>query len=287
MPIFKIAESPMYYVDRGQGVPVVMLHSYIGNAFTWAPQIYEFEKHFRVIAPDLWGHGNSGVLPAGTHDLTALAHQMLALLDSLGIDKFILIGQSIGGMLAGEIAFIAPRRILAIALLNTYLGAEPEASKARFMGIIDEVEKSEIFSPASIALLEPLFFKSDDSEITLKLKKSFRHDLSAMTVNRIMESIIPIGRIIFNRRDIRQHLGELNPNLTIVICGQYDVARPPEESREMAQLIGCHCIEVPDVGHTASLEAPEFVTTVLMEFINRSLLNPTVKSCENNLNQTF
>lgn len=45
----------MYYLDRGQGIPIVLLHGFLGNAFMWAPQITAFEDEFRLIAPDIWG----------------------------------------------------------------------------------------------------------------------------------------------------------------------------------------------------------------------------------------
>lgn len=276
MPAINIVGKLMYYVDWGQGMPIVLMHSYLANTFMWTPQILALEKNFRVIAPDLWGHGSSDALPEGTNDLSALAQHVLSLLDNLGVEKFVLVGQSVGGMLAAEIALASPRRVAALALMGTYLGNEPDDSKGRFLALIGRVEECGIFSTDLINEIEALFFETRDHESISRLQKSFRNELSTMTTSRIRESIAPIGRMIFNRRDLRHQFSELDSISTVVICGEHDTVRPPKESKEMAKLIGCQYIEVPDASHTSNLENPDFVTNALVDFINRSLLSTTM-----------
>lgn len=271
MPKMDIAGSTMYYLDRGQGVPIVLLHSYLGSAFMWAPQISAFEDDFRLIAPDIWGHGNSGNLPEGTNDLAGVAQHVLMLLDALKVEKYILIGQSIGGMLAGEIALHAPHKVIALALVGTYLGREPELAKKHFLGLISDIEKQEQFSISVIEELERLFFVSNNKESSLRLKAAFRNELNALTRVRVLQSMAPIGRMIFDRRDMCPHLAPINAATTIVMCGRYDLVRPPDEAKRMAALIGCRYLEVPNAGHTPNLESPELVTTALTEFIHQTL----------------
>ena len=76
-----------------------------------------------------------------------------------------------------------------------------------------------------------------------------------------------MGRITFGREDLLPRLGELNAATTLVICGDQDKPRPPGEAREMAELIGCPCVWVPDAGHISNLENPQFVTEVLLGFL--------------------
>ncbi|MNE65557.1 Alpha/beta hydrolase family protein [compost metagenome] len=76
-----------------------------------------------------------------------------------------------------------------------------------------------------------------------------------------------MGRITFGREDFMARLGELDGASTLVMCGDQDVPRPPEEAREMAELIGCPCVLVPEAGHISSLENPEFVSQALLEFL--------------------
>ncbi|MNL31853.1 2-succinyl-6-hydroxy-2,4-cyclohexadiene-1-carboxylate synthase [compost metagenome] len=76
-----------------------------------------------------------------------------------------------------------------------------------------------------------------------------------------------MGRITFGRDDLLPRLGELDAASTLVICGDQDKPRPPSEAREMAELIGCPCVLVPEAGHISNLENPQFVTAELLKFI--------------------
>ena len=81
----------MYYETYGSGSPLVLLHGFGGSGSTWAPIIPDLSKYFRVIVPDLRGHGRS-TNPTNrfTHRQSAL--DVYALLDQLGIAKFKAIG---------------------------------------------------------------------------------------------------------------------------------------------------------------------------------------------------
>lgn len=261
----------MYYVDRGHGIPIILLHGYLGSAFMWAPQVSAFEDKFRIIAPDIWGHGNSGELPSGTNDLAAVARHILILLDALEVERFILFGQSVGGMLAGEIALSMPHRVIALALLDTHLGNEPARTRNYFLGLLSSVNEQKGFSASVAEELERLFFMPSKSEGPSRLKVAFRNQLSALSQERITQSIVPIGCMIFNRRDMSAHLASIDADSTVVICGRYDSVRPPDEARTMAALISCQYVEIPDAGHTPNLESPESVTCALAEFIDRVL----------------
>ena len=271
MPMINIDGSSMFFVDWGSGKPVVLLHGYLGNASMWSSQLVELEQHYRVIVPELWGHGNSDPLPAEVRDLHALVRHIEQLLDALTIEKCVLVGQSIGGMLAAELALILPHRVAGLVLMNTYLGDEPSNAKSRIMAMIDQAEADNGFSDELIDQIEPMFFLQDENESTIKARHVFRKELASMDSARLSGSIIPIGRMIFNRPDLRRRLPELMGIPALVMCGEYDVVRPPSESMEMAELLGCPYVEVSGAGHSASVERPDFVTHALIDFIDRSL----------------
>ena len=66
MPAHIIQGSTLHYQDHGAGFPVLLGHSYLWDAAMWAPQIDALSRSYRVIVPDLWGHGASGAPPDGT-----------------------------------------------------------------------------------------------------------------------------------------------------------------------------------------------------------------------------
>ncbi|MDT8880998.1 alpha/beta hydrolase [Klebsiella aerogenes] len=267
MPMISISNSRLYYLDRGQGIPIILLHGFLGNAFMWAPQVAEFENDFRLIAPDIWGHGNSGNLPDGTSNLAEVAQQILNLLDILAVEKFILVGHSVGGMLSGELAVKVPDRVIALALIDTHLGQEPSKTRKFFLNLISVLEDHEYFPLTLIEELKSLFFAQNDSNSIVRLKTAFHNDLSRFERDRIAISIVPLGRMIFNRRDMTTEFSLINAASTIVVCGQYDIVRPPIEAQAMASRIGCSYVEVPYAAHTPNLENADFVTKTLREFI--------------------
>ncbi|HGV9263050.1 TPA: alpha/beta fold hydrolase, partial [Klebsiella aerogenes] len=263
MPMVHISGSSLYYLDRGQGIPIILLHGFLGNAFMWAPQITYFEDQFRLIAPDIWGHGNSGNLPDRTSNLTEVAQHLLSLLDILEVKNFILVGHSVGGMLAGEIAVKAPDRVIALALIDTHLGQEPAQSREFFLNLISILESHEHFPLTLIEELQRLFFASNDSDTISRLKTSFHNYLSKLEKDRITISIVPLGRMIFNRRDMTTEFSLIDAASTLVVCGQYDIVRPPTEAQAMAARIGCNYVEVPYAAHIPNIENTYFVTKTL------------------------
>lgn len=267
MPRIKLEEQSLYYMDRGHGEAVVLLHSYLANAFMWTPQVQALETRYRVIVPDLWGHGNSGALPENARDLTALTCHIQSLLDALSLETFFLVGQSVGGMLAGELTCMSPQRVNGLVLMSTYLGQEPEVPQSYFMDLLDRIEACASFTPAMLDEVASMFFYAEASGVTQSLKASFQKQMSTLPRETLQRSIVPIGRMIFQRRDLRSQLHKLHAASTLVLCGEHDRVRPPSESAEMAQCIGCRYIEVPGAGHTPNLEHPAFVTHALRSFL--------------------
>ncbi|MFP3710763.1 alpha/beta fold hydrolase, partial [Paraburkholderia sp. SIMBA_009] len=92
-------------------------HSYLWDAAMWAPQIDALSSRYRVIVPDLWGHGASGPLPEGTQTLDDLAEHASALLDALEIDACAVVGLSVGGMWGARLALREPRRVRSLVLM--------------------------------------------------------------------------------------------------------------------------------------------------------------------------
>jgi len=86
----------MYYEIYGEGPPLLLLHGYIGSSQQWRPFISDLARHFRVIVPDLRGHGRS-LDPANGFTLRQATEDILALLQQLGIERCKAIGCSAGG----------------------------------------------------------------------------------------------------------------------------------------------------------------------------------------------
>jgi pimeloyl-ACP methyl ester carboxylesterase len=91
------------YRDAGDGPAVLLIHGMAGSSATWQAIIPQLSKKFRVIAPDLLGHGMSAK-PRGDYSLGAFAVFLRDLLDELAVDRATVIGQSLGGGIAMQFA---------------------------------------------------------------------------------------------------------------------------------------------------------------------------------------
>ena len=87
-----------YIGDEGKGFPLVLVHGFLGSSKMWEPQVDFFKDYFRVITPDLPGYGKSN--KAKSHNsIQSVANLLLDCLEEKKIDKFYLLGHSMGGMI--------------------------------------------------------------------------------------------------------------------------------------------------------------------------------------------
>lgn len=102
----------------GAGVPLVLVHGYLGGSQQWAQEIEHFRTHFDVIAPDLPGFAQASELHA-CNRIEGMADAVIALLNDLQVADFILLGHSMGGMIAQEMASKIGNRVRALILYGT------------------------------------------------------------------------------------------------------------------------------------------------------------------------
>jgi pimeloyl-ACP methyl ester carboxylesterase len=122
----------MYYEVLGEGEPLVLLHSGTQSARMFDPFVEELSARYRLIIPDLRGHGGS-TNPDKLWTMRQFAEDVFALLDHLGIERFKAIGASAGGMTLLHMATGQPERIevMIVVGVGTYLPAECRETLAK------------------------------------------------------------------------------------------------------------------------------------------------------------
>jgi pimeloyl-ACP methyl ester carboxylesterase len=263
----EIAGSCMNVMDVGQGEAVMLGHSFLWNAEMWRPQIDALSRRYRVIVPELWGHGASSPLPTDTRSNKDLAFQHLALLDALSVDRCAIVGLSVGGMWGAELALIAPNRLSALVLMDTSLAAEPEETRQHYFAMMDAVANIGAIPDAVREAVVPLFFSPGARDRVPELVDAFDTSLRSWDSARLTNSVVPLGRIIFGRRDATAELAAIGVP-TLIMTGEHDMARPVREGLVMAETLGCRFVAIPKAGHISNLEAPEYVNHVLIEFLD-------------------
>lgn len=110
----------VHYRDEGpRDAPViVLLHGSNADLHTWQPWVDRLKDRFRLIRFDQRGHGLTGAAPAGGYDADAFAGDILAFVDALKLDRFVLAGNSMGGANAARFAMLHPRRLQGLVLID-------------------------------------------------------------------------------------------------------------------------------------------------------------------------
>ena len=108
----------IYIGDEGKGFPLILIHGFLGSSKMWEPQINFFKNHFRVITPDLPGFGKSN--KAKSHNsIQSIANLLMDCLGEKKIDKFYLLGHSMGGMIVQEMAKKYGNKIVKLICYST------------------------------------------------------------------------------------------------------------------------------------------------------------------------
>jgi len=247
---------------RGSGeIPIVCLHGIGGNTASFAPQLADLSDAFRVVALNLPGYGQSPMLSVTT--FAALADAVVGMLDDLGADRAHLCGQSIGGMIALEVAARDPDRVASLGLIATTsaFGGRDDSFKEAFVAArlapLDQgrtlPELAEAFVPEIVGRV------ATDSAIASAIAS-----MSAVpeaTYRAIIACLVTFDR--------RASLADLAMP-TCLIAGSADQNAPAKTMARMAEKIpGAEYHEIEGAGHLVNLEAPDATNRILRTFYGR------------------
>ena len=117
--------------SSGAGEPVLFLHGLGGSMHDWEPQVPDFSARYRVIRLDVRGHGSSDK-PGGKYEVEEFSSDAIAVLREAGVQRSHIVGISMGGMIALQLALDAPGMVRSLVLVNTGPEVKPENASERF-----------------------------------------------------------------------------------------------------------------------------------------------------------
>jgi pimeloyl-ACP methyl ester carboxylesterase len=124
----RAGDTTWSYYEGGEGPTLVLLHGFAADKTIWLPLAAQLTAHFHVVIPDLPGWGESSRNRGATYGVHAQAQRLQAFVDALNLQRFVLVGHSMGGAIAGVYAADHPQGVAALALLDSYgLKAEENA----------------------------------------------------------------------------------------------------------------------------------------------------------------
>ena len=249
----------MAYDDFGTGAAVVLLHGYPFNRSMWQEQVEALSQHYRVIAPDLRGHGETTTsLPATMEEM---ARDVVALLDELEIERVTLCGLSMGGYVTLAFYRRFPLRVRALVLADT----RPQADT------LDARRNRE--EQAGKILKEGMESIADD--FLKKVLTAATLDEKPWTTARVREMITqtdPQGaanalRGMAARPDQTGFLEEILAP-TLILVGSEDKITPPKDAELMRREIRGSRLEVIEgASHLSNIERPAEFNRALLDFL--------------------
>lgn len=263
MPIIETSGARLSYVRAGEG-PAVLLVQGVGVVGEgWRPQVDDLKKDFTCFSFDNRGIGASTVL--GPHPLSveAMAEDAIAILDGERVDRFHLVGHSLGGVIAQEIALRVPERVRSLSLLCTFARGK---QGARFTwdilvaGLRMKIGTRKMRRKAFLEFILPekhLAELSDVDAYAVELATLFGHDL-ADSPEIAMKQLSALGKY-----DARGRLASLSLP-TLVVSAVHDRIALPEFGKELADAIpNAEYVLLEDTAHGAPIHRPEIVNTLL------------------------
>ena len=250
-----------YEITGPERAPVLVLTGSLGTSLSmWEPQLAVLVRRFRVVRCDVRGHGGSPV-PSGPYSIEELGADLVALLDTLGIERAHLCGLSIGAMISMWAAAHAPDRVARlIACCTTTRFGAPAAGAYRERAALVRAEGLEGVADAVIGRwFTPGFAAARPDvvdEVRMGLLSTPREGYAACC-----EALAAL--------DLTAELTRIAAP-TLVIAGAEDQATPPEHGAAIAATIAGARMERVPAAHLANLECPDRVNALMTEFLEEA-----------------
>jgi 3-oxoadipate enol-lactonase len=254
----------IHYREYGEGEPLLMIMGLGANADWWGDELLQpLTERFHVVTFDNRGAGRSE-RPEGPYTVPQMAEDAVGLMDHLGWESANVMGASMGGMIAQELALQFPERVRRLVLLCTFCGgAEHVPAKPEVLSLLTMPREG--MTPADIAraslylLFPPEYIEGNP-------------ELMDEVVNAIIIAPIEPKCFIWQYQGVAMwschaRLGGLR-HPTLIVTGTEDVLIPPENSRIIADAIpDSRLVEIEGAGHALQTMFPEKIAAEVISFL--------------------
>ena len=247
----------IYVEDIGKGFPLVFVHGYLGSSEMWNFQKEFFSKHYRVIIPALPGFGESHNVKS-LDSINKMARQIIDLLDQKNIDKFNLIGHSMGGMIVQEITKLIGDKVNKLVCFATgSIGEIP----GRFETIDETREKLKKDGiEFSFSRVPKKWFVKGDKDKNYYLCKNAVKDVSLETADNALLAM----KNWRGKEDLKNIKNE-----TLIIWGDKDTSYNFDQVDTLKKNIKNSRLEIfKDCAHNVHLEQPDQFNNLVQKFIS-------------------
>lgn len=251
----------MSYTDKGKGRVVVLLHGFLGSKLLWEEYVKVLSKHFRVIAIDLPGHGDTPAL-GYYHSMEMLAQSVKAVLDGLGVRKYLIAGHSMGGYTALAFAELFPDNVRGLCLVHSTSHADSDEKIKERDLLIKMIKKNHKKIVSEMILSHFTIEKNKNNSIKIKTATTIASDTSQHSIVNSLEGM--------KERKNREMILKFAAYPILFVVGKKDTIINIDSI--FSQIGVCKfptVIMMENYGHLGFYESPKEVIPELILFANR------------------
>ena len=249
----------LYYEVEGEGQPLLFIHGLGSSTQDWDLQVKEFSKSYQVITFDLRGHGQSDK-PAGPYSLPMFATDTAELLKSLDVKSAHVVGLSLGGSIAFQLAIDYPALVKTMVIVNSAPELVVRTFKDR-MGVWQRFAIVRLLGMRKMGeVLSKRLFPNDEHE---SLRTTFVESWAKNDPRAYLDAMrAMVGWSVTDK------LGSINCP-TLVITADQDYTPVVIKEKYTKLLPNAELVIIPDAHHATPVEKPEKFNTELMDFLEK------------------
>ena len=242
--------------STGTGAPFLMVHGFTGAKEDFSDHLARFAEHAQVVTFDHRGHGESDdPTEASAYSLDRLARDTLAVADALGLERFRLLGHSMGGMVTRRFVLAHPERVEALVLMSTSPGA-PDGIDLELVDAAAQVAIADGMTELRVLLDEADVLGSEADQRVQATRPGYREFNARKWAQVSPVAYAALLREIFSQP---QHLDAMAQIAcpTLVIVGEQDERFVDDATLIAATIPDAALVVIPDAGHSPQFENPE------------------------------
>jgi pimeloyl-ACP methyl ester carboxylesterase len=257
MPRIQSNKVNLYYEVTGEGQAVLFIHGLGSSAQDWELQVGEFAKSYQVITYDMRGHGRSDK-PAGPYGMSMFASDTAGLMKLLGVESAHVVGLSLGGGVAFQLAIDSPALVKTMVIVNS----APELILRTF--------KDRLAGWRRFAIVRLLGMRRMGEVLSMRLFPNVEHaPLRAIFVERWAENDPQAYQEAMRAMigwSVKDRLGSIK-SPTLVITADQDYTPVADKEAYTKLIPDAELVVIPDSHHAVPVERPEVFNTVLRDFL--------------------
>ena len=269
MPTIEANGQTLYHEVHGEGEPLLLVMGLAADTMAWALQVPAFAPHYKTVIFDNRDVGQSS-MGEGPYEVADMAQDALALADALELDIFHLVGVSMGGAVAQEIALAAPARVRTLTLAVSFAAGSAWGRQLAktWGGRIQKMSREERVDELLLLTMSEKFF--ENAKAVAWLRDLMLHNPHPQPPEAFARQLDASGR-----HNAGERLGSLAVP-THVIGAEYDILVPVWKSRELAEIIpGAELTIVEASPHGINVERAEEFNRAVLEFLRERTVAAT------------